>query len=222
MSTPTIFTLFSSLPSELRIKIWKYLVPGPRVVPVRYNFRTSQYTSTSAPPALLHACHESRTIFLSSHNKLTLSPKYPSTVFVDFKHDTIFFDSLDCSPDGDLTYDLAKSLDGDKILNVAVDAQLWEILRVFRYDALSEVRLMRNLKNIAIVISRDSETSRFERQALGTGMEQRVVMSAPESLHAYQDDIRHVNWYVDNLTAELEKGKEDWGNGTPSVQMWLW
>src|SRR5437868_3062690 len=107
------FESFTNLPSELRIKIWKFGFPEPRVVPVRFNRASQQYTSTSAPPALVHACSQSRSIFLETYTKLILSPRYTSTVFIDFAHDTIFFDNLDCSPDGDLSYDLALSPHAD-------------------------------------------------------------------------------------------------------------
>src|SRR5436309_3339408 len=109
MDLSPVFTVFSSLPSELRIKIWRCAFPGPRVVPVRFQRSSNQYTSNSAPPSLLHVCSESRSLFLSAYTKLILSPKYDSAVFVNFKIDTIFFDNLDCSPDGDLSFDLARS-----------------------------------------------------------------------------------------------------------------
>lgn len=40
-STPS-FPLFNNLPTELRVKVWEYSLPGPRVVPVRYSRAAKQ------------------------------------------------------------------------------------------------------------------------------------------------------------------------------------
>ena len=158
MDPSSVFTLFVSLPSEIRIKIWRCSFPEPRVVPVRFHRSSGQYASNSAPPTLLHVNSESRSICLSTYTRLIISPKYESAVFVNFDIDTIFFDNLDCSPDGDLSLDLAKSPHRNKILSCAIDSQVWEVLRVFKYDSLSEVRMMPNLRTIALVIVRASAT----------------------------------------------------------------
>ncbi|KAK0105427.1 hypothetical protein ONS95_004204 [Cadophora gregata] len=212
------FIPFLTLPSELRIKIWKFGFPEPRVVPVRFNRASQQYTSTTAPPALAHACSQSRSIFLETYTKLVLSPRYTSTVFVDFARDTLFFDNLDCSPDGDLSYDLALSPHADQILNLAVDAQLWEVLRVFKYDSLSEVKLMRNLRTVALVMSKD-----YDR-----GLQRRMDDDGTQSLFIDVDantvgsEIRHVHWYVESLRWEMKNRQEEyWDGNTPVIQMWL-
>ena len=94
------FTIFEKLPLELRIKIWKFTLPGPRVVSLRFNRGAKQYTSSTTPPILLRTCPESRAVALETYTILILAPKYPSSVFVDFALDTVFFDSLECSPRG--------------------------------------------------------------------------------------------------------------------------
>jgi hypothetical protein len=219
MDSPTIFTLFTKLPSELRIKIWTACFPEPRVVSVRYNRTARQYTSKTAPPALLHVCSESRTLFLSTYIKFILSPKYESAVFVDFARDSIFFDNLDCSPEGDLSLDLAKSPHSDRILSCAIDSQVWEVLRVFKYDSLSEVKLMPNLRTIALVMPKD-----YER-----GIHRRVDTNGRENIFVEIDanpvgsEIRHVHWYVESLRWELKNALDKhWTGDLPNVQMWLW
>lgn len=216
------FTLFTSLPSELRVKIWENCFPEPRVVPVRYNRRYNQYTSTSAPPAILHVCSESRSTFLSAYTKLVLSPKYESAVYVDFSQDTIFFDTLDCSPEGDLSLDLAKSPHSDRILALAIDSQVWEVLRIFKYDSLSEVKKLPNLKSIAVVMPKDYDTGlpHTQRSLDEDGREN--IFVAIES-NTVGSEIRHVSWYVDSLRWELKNAVEKhWTNDPPNVLMWLW
>jgi hypothetical protein len=220
MDSPIAFTLFTSLPSELRIKIWKYSLPEPRVVPVRYNRAAKQYTSTTAPPALLHVCSESRSLFLSTYTKFVLSPKYDSAVFVDFERDHIFFDNLDCSPEGDLSLDLAKSPHRDRILSCAIDSQVWEILRVFKYDSLSEVKLMPNLRTIALVMPKDHDRGFHQRRVDEDGRENIFVEIDSATVGS---EIRHVSLYVEGLRWELKHALEKhWTGNPPHVQMWLW
>jgi hypothetical protein len=230
------FTLFEQLPSELRIKIWKFVLPGPRVVSVRFNRGAQQYTSSTTPPILLRACPESRNLALETYTNLILSPEYESSVFVDFTRDTIFFDSLDCSPKGDLSFDLAKSPHRDRILSCAIDVQLWEVLRVFRYESLSELLWMKNLKTIALIMLKEKEVQRglHERQLLDDERDNRSADGDREAhvvdganTNMFSAEIRHSYWYVECIRTEIEKHQKEskdapWVNGVPNVQMWLW
>lgn len=217
MDPSSVFTLFVSLPSEIRIKIWRCSFPEPRVVPVRFHRSSGQYASNSAPPTLLHVNSESRSICLSTYTRLIISPKYESAVFVNFDIDTIFFDNLDCSPDGDLSLDLAKSPHRNKILSCAIDSQVWEVLRVFKYDSLSEVRMMPNLRTIALVIVRDHDGREFHwAPADSYGREDIPIRVESNTVGS---ELMHVQGYIDNLRADL---MQHWIGNAPSVQMWLW
>lgn len=214
------FSLFPNLPSELRIKIWRVAFPGPRCVAVRYNKQHAQYTSDGPPPTLLQTCAESRNIFLSTYEKLMFSPKHESSVYVDFSRDTIYFNSLACSPDGDLAFDLATSPQRQKILYCAIDAQLWEVLRIFRDSSLSEVAQLRNLKTIALVLRQDYERTLGAVPITRDGRET-VVIEGDSTMNT---EIRHVHGYVNNLRWELEQARDiKWASGhPPNVQMWIW
>ncbi len=221
MEPSPIFTLFTNLPSELRIKIWKHSFPAPRVVPVRFQRDSGQYTSNSAPPTLLHVSSESRSILLSTYTKLMLSPKYNSIVFVNFDIDTIFFDSLDCSPDGDLSLDLVRSPHKDRILSCAIDSQVWEVLRAFKYDPLSEVTTMPNLRTIALVMQRDRDNGESHQFRMDTyGRENILVRMEPNTADS---EIMHVQSWVNHLRADLTHAMEEHLiSNVPSVQTWLW
>jgi hypothetical protein len=215
----TMFHLFTNLPSELRIKIWQHASPEPRIVPVLFNHTMQQYTSTSEPPALLHVCVESRTVLLYTYTNLILSPKYPSVVFVDFARDTIFFKHLDCSPDGDLALDLARSPHSNQIQNCAIESNLWEVLRVFKYDPLSEIKLMPNLKTIALVLSKDYDRGIRHRLMEEEDGHENIFVEVDSN--TVGSEIRHVHWYVESLRWELKHGLEIHWNTPPHVQMWL-
>ncbi|KUJ09356.1 uncharacterized protein LY89DRAFT_788240 [Mollisia scopiformis] len=219
MDAYNTFELFTQLPSELRIKIWKHTFPEPRVLAVRFNRAVSQYTSDTPPPALVHACSESRSLFLETYKRLILSPKYDSAVFIDFARDTLFFDTLDCSPDGDLSLDLALSPHRDRILYCAIDSQLWEVLRVFRYDSLSEVRLMPNLKTVALVMAKDQERGLHQQSVDVDGHQNMFVDTDTNTIGG---EIRHVHFQVESLRWDLKQGMETHWTNPPHVQMWLW
>ena len=177
-----------------------------------------EYTSSTTPPILLRTCPESRSVAFETYTNLILSPKYRSSVFVDFAIDTIFFDSLDCSPQGDLSYDLATSPHKDCIFSCAIDVQLWEVLRVFRYESLSELQWMRNLKTIALIMPKDTG---INRRPVEGGEDGKLVVDGDTSF--FSDELRHAYFYVEGLRKDLKKGeREHWGNGIPNVQMWLW
>jgi hypothetical protein len=170
--------------------------------------------SVSRPPALLNTCAESREIFLAHYTLLILSPEYPSAVYVSFESDTIFFDSLDCSPQGDLAFDLASSPHSDRILSCAIDVQLWEVLRVFRFDSLSELRLLENLRTVALVMQRERDEGPVDSEPEGD-TEMRLAAAAGER----RDNL----FYVENLRKTLEAGvRSHWGGGVPTVQLWFW
>jgi hypothetical protein len=62
------FTLFPKLPVELRLKIWRAALPGPRIIEAYYDYEESVNGDISdgvirtnqPPPVLLSVCHESR------------------------------------------------------------------------------------------------------------------------------------------------------------------
>lgn len=217
MTSLYAFPLFAQLPYELRLKVWECALPGPRIVPVRYNRTQKQYTSGAPPPILLHICTESRHKFLSIYEKFKLSQSYESSIFVDFTRDTIFFDSLDCSPEGDLAYDLAMSPQSQKVLYCAIDAQLWEVLRVFRHDNLSEVKILKRLKTLWLVLRQDYDRGLRQTRMLSEGRE----MTQVEVVHTVGSEIQHVHFNVDSIRWDLEHEMDPkWEGGqAPNVQM---
>lgn len=209
MTTFDSFPLFPTLPSELRLKIWQHALPGPSVLPIRFSKSRSLYTTPVRPSSLLSTTSESRAVFLSIYTNLILSPSFQSSVYIDFEHDTIFFDRLECSPRGDLALDLARSPYREKIRKVAICSQLWEVLRVFRQGGLSEVSVLRGLKMLALVlVLRGDDTQ---------------SVPVREMSESFEDEVMNVNYHVSALREELEK--EDgsmWASGrAPDVSIWI-
>jgi len=93
---------------------------------------------------------------------------------------------------------------------------------VFRYDSLSEVKLMPNLKTIALVMSKNYEFGAPQRQLSEDGREMVLVDSDAMTV---ESGIRHIHWYVQTLKMDLKHNAEterSWGDNLPHAQMWLW
>jgi hypothetical protein len=99
---------FPRLPPELRLKIWAYALPPPRLVPIKYGAPTTisptaalslgpslGYTSTAPIPALLHACTESRAEARRHYGLMLGIARQPGRVFLDPERDVLYFGPRD-------------------------------------------------------------------------------------------------------------------------------
>ncbi|KAF7858533.1 hypothetical protein EAF04_009133 [Stromatinia cepivora] len=94
LSTPRTFEGFSRLPEMVRVKIWRYSLPGPRLVRMVGYFRSERILSSalSHPFHLLHVNHESRKDALREYCVLRdlsvvpvyINPKIDLLCFLDF------------------------------------------------------------------------------------------------------------------------------------------
>ncbi|KAI1120042.1 hypothetical protein F5Y10DRAFT_273458 [Nemania abortiva] len=102
------FHPFPNLPTELRLRVWVLAAEGPRILHVRIEDRpvwTSEtelehdtvYSSPTPPPAVLHACRESRQTAPYERSFLT-SPGISEAryIWVNFRQDMI------CLADADI------------------------------------------------------------------------------------------------------------------------
>ncbi|KAF8854119.1 hypothetical protein BDZ45DRAFT_677200 [Acephala macrosclerotiorum] len=99
------FTLFPELPTELRLKIWKLAIPGPRILSVGHRMQygegygriipTAMEWRTSDPvPTLLHVCHDSRTEALKVYQPSFAAfrtPRQEGKNYIDFSRDILYF-----------------------------------------------------------------------------------------------------------------------------------
>lgn len=94
------FPLFSQLPQELRLKIWKMTTEDSRVVLIQETVtlqRGRGFTSPTPIPAVLHACSEAREVALK--NYLLCSPAHsdhgvvglPARVYFNLHCDTVYY-----------------------------------------------------------------------------------------------------------------------------------
>ncbi|TAQ88921.1 hypothetical protein B7494_g2757 [Chlorociboria aeruginascens] len=88
MSACNEFHRFPSLPSEIRLQIWRIALSIPRDVHIFNSGDTFSTFSHDQPPALLSICSESRREALKIY-KLFFSPKSEYNFYVAFTQDTI-------------------------------------------------------------------------------------------------------------------------------------
>lgn len=86
---PKPFQPFSNFPKELRLKIWSMAAEEQRVIIVDLDGPGKSRTS-SLPPAILHACIESREVGLKKY-KLTFGARgHPGRTYFNFDQDVLF------------------------------------------------------------------------------------------------------------------------------------
>lgn len=145
----TSFTKFGELPPELRVTIWQLAMPEARTVVIQspYTKRSrgptslesllpgSQDTWRSATqiPALLHVNSEARYEALKHYSlSLGVGAAQPR-IYVDFKHDTVFFGDAELKSECSSLWN--KTQDLDKIQRLAIVPEgAWRALRWKKVD----------------------------------------------------------------------------------------
>jgi hypothetical protein len=104
-----IFTCFGDLPLEIRLLIWRFARPDPRVVRLAWsklppkapkncsNPEIFRRNYSDAPiPAMLHACSESRQVALGWYRLALRHGKAKARVYFDFSADYLHVGCRDC------------------------------------------------------------------------------------------------------------------------------
>jgi len=92
-SEAPLFPQFSLLAPEIRCMIWRHIIPGPRIVPVRYEKETITYKPRILPPVILQVNRESRHEGLERYRELVLGPGTVTGCYVDLSIDTVYLSS---------------------------------------------------------------------------------------------------------------------------------
>jgi len=90
MASEPSFPRFSHFPPEIRTMIWRFSIPDPRIVPIRYQASTTAYIPRKQPPAILQTTRESRHEGLKVYHELKLGPFPNSGCYVDLSRDTVY------------------------------------------------------------------------------------------------------------------------------------
>ncbi|KAH8770675.1 hypothetical protein F5882DRAFT_441943 [Hyaloscypha sp. PMI_1271] len=130
------FSLFPKFPAELRLKIWKLALPGPRIVEVYYDRAKHPWDESfirfnTPPPSVLHANWESRRVALEKYWLRIGSEGFKGCFAqIDPTEDTVFipFNSL-MKLQQRLINGKAWSKEAkESVRSLAVDARSWKRL----------------------------------------------------------------------------------------------
>jgi len=111
----------------------------------------------------------------------------------------------------------------DLIERVDIDVHLWEIMRLFRFDALAEIKYLHGLRNLTFVLTKsDVELNNGEEdEASNMRARTRDVWGARMIIEGQTMDreISQCQWYVSMVKWEVEHGDHQWTDCKPNVQM---
>jgi hypothetical protein len=91
-SKPQVFTKFPDLPPEIRQEIWKYLLPGSRIIHIKMCARADGgqcFADMTENPLLLRVCQESRHFALERY-QLSFEPHLRHPIYFDFSSDILY------------------------------------------------------------------------------------------------------------------------------------
>jgi hypothetical protein len=99
------FTRFTDLPIELRLKIWRHTLPGPRNLYMKYGKARGKFFCPYPPPICLHICTESRAEALKYYERAFGENPNLSETYFDFSQDGLM---IGLTISGQISYDEVK------------------------------------------------------------------------------------------------------------------
>jgi len=94
-SSAQCFPRFPELPTEIRLKIWKYCLPAPRALEVDYGECSDFLHCKYPPPIALQICRESRAEALKHYELAFDNRPNASRIYFDFSRDGLHFKYVD-------------------------------------------------------------------------------------------------------------------------------
>jgi hypothetical protein len=136
------------LPQEIQDLIWRFTLPGPRVVPILHKEKFHGLTSPCAPPVALHICRASRDVALKSGYEMAFrTSKNAAPIYFNFALDTAYIDSPSLFGDivshGEPRFSSLPSASRIKKLALGLsvtltwhDSTFWTMARLAKYSSL--------------------------------------------------------------------------------------
>lgn len=165
-SEPSEFLLFTSLPAEIRLQIWREAC-HERVVEVLYKPEQDKVVTTTDPPAILHTSRESREEALKFYRPAFATATRDAHIYFCPWRDTLYLPRH-----RDMGYDDAARdfrnyvLDTDDVASLAVDHVRPDIIRPWEpYNKFWLIQSFPGLTEVVLVIGADPETRRTDTHA---------------------------------------------------------
>lgn len=151
---PTTFTLFPTLPSELRCKIWAAACV-PRILSLTYDSSTSSFKTTTPPPAILAVSREARDEALRIYSPTFGTSTEPATIPFNPYLDTLYLPRYGEMGYDDTLRDFRTIVSDpsnvlDEVRTIALDVVSLEVKRP--WEGYNKATLLRSFKNLEQVI----------------------------------------------------------------------
>ncbi|OTA58389.1 hypothetical protein K449DRAFT_123820 [Hypoxylon sp. EC38] len=158
MSDQSSFTIFSLLPTELRLQIWRHSCHS-RVVEVIYDTQNDRCTSSTAPPATLHACRESRFEALRIYKRSFGTKSHEPRIYFCPDIDTLYLPRPKYMGYDDALRSFTELvLDTDDTLNLALDYVRPDIRRPWEtYNKYVLMQSFPKVKEVDLVLDTDAQ-----------------------------------------------------------------
>ncbi|KAI1379419.1 hypothetical protein F4677DRAFT_331630 [Hypoxylon crocopeplum] len=168
MSDLSSFGLFSLLPTELRLQIWRHTFHS-RVVEVLYHSEDDRCTSSTAPPATLHACQESRYEALRSYKRSFGTSSHKPTIYFYPEIDTLYLPRPPFLGYDDALRSFTELVLGtDDTINLAIDYVKPTVRRPWEtYNKYALMQSFPHVKEVYLVLSSDAETEDNGHEDIG-------------------------------------------------------
>ncbi|KAI1386178.1 uncharacterized protein F4822DRAFT_431052 [Hypoxylon trugodes] len=157
MEDYTSFTLFSLLPTELRLHIWRHTC-HPRVVEVSYDNQEDRCTTLTAPPAVLHVCRESRFEALRIYKPSFGTQSHEPRIYFCHELDTLYLPRPPFMGYDDALRSFTELVPGtDDIVNLAIDYVRPDIRRPWEtYNKYALMHSFPKAKEVYLVLDGDT------------------------------------------------------------------
>ncbi|KAI0387495.1 hypothetical protein F5Y04DRAFT_5466 [Hypomontagnella monticulosa] len=156
MSDPNSFSLFSLLPTELRLQIWRQSC-HERVVEVQYDGEDDRCVSSTAPPAILHACHESRFEALRMYKRSFGTKSHDPRIYFCPELDILYLPRPPFMGYDDVARSFTELvLDTDDTINLAIDYVKPDIRRPWEtYNKYALMQSFPRVREVYLVLDED-------------------------------------------------------------------
>ncbi|KAI2636893.1 hypothetical protein GGS26DRAFT_458778 [Hypomontagnella submonticulosa] len=165
MSDPNSFPLFALLPTELRLQIWRQSC-HERVVEVLYDGEEDRCSSSTAPPAILHTCHESRFEALRMYRRSFGTKSHDPRIYFCPDLDILYLPRPPLMGYDDVSRSFTELvLDTDDTINLAIDYVKPDIRRPWEtYNKYALMQSFPKVQEVYLVLDNDEPDEEHDHE----------------------------------------------------------
>ncbi|TLS27171.1 hypothetical protein PpBr36_04595 [Pyricularia pennisetigena] len=213
------FSLFTALPTELRLEIWR-LTFQPRAVEVRYQPETDECRTITHPPAVLQVCRESREEALRFYHKCFGTKTQEPLIYFNSSIDILYIPRHRPMGYDDTSRDFAECIldTAEHVKMLAVDHVLPDVKRPWEtYNKLCLMLGLPNLKEAYMIISTESDNGEsgagMEIEIIDPKEDQEAILKVMKDIEeTYSHELGEIQWEQEAQEAFEDDAAQDGGS----------